>query len=278
MTSAIPAQAVENHYARGRILDAVLGALRAMGKDIATLRPADLAAVDEFHIRGREATVELATLVTLEPGLRVLDVGCGLGGSVRYLAAERQCRAIGVDLTHEYVEVATALARLVNLQDLAHFQQASALELPFDDGAFDVVWIEHVQMNIADKRAFYAEIIRVLAPRGRLVFHDIFQGEHQPLHYPVPWAEENAISFLVSPDVAKAIVEDLGLTIVNWVDKSAQSLKWFTVVVEKLKVTGAPPLGLHLLMGETAGLKFANMVRNLSEQRIVVIQAVARKS
>jgi ubiquinone/menaquinone biosynthesis C-methylase UbiE len=278
MSNEIPKQSVEEHYGRGKILDAILGALRGMGKDIESLRPADLAPVDEFHIRGREATVELATLAALEPRLRVLDVGCGLGGSVRYLAAEWQCVATGVDLTSEYVGVASALAPLVGLQDLTRFHQASALDLPFGDGAFDVVWTEHAQMNIADKRAFYAEITRVLAPRGRLVFHDIFQGEQQPLHYPVPWAEESAISHLVSPDAARNIIADLGLAIVSWVDKSAQSLQWFTTAVEKVKSTGAPPLGLHLLMGNNAGLKFENMLRNLSEQRIVVIQAVAQKT
>ncbi len=75
---------VEGHYGSGEILKSVLRALREMGKDIDKLVPADLASVDEFHIRGRKATVELANRASLEPGLRVLDVGSGLGGSVRY--------------------------------------------------------------------------------------------------------------------------------------------------------------------------------------------------
>jgi len=268
---------VDSHYGRGGILDAILGALRQMGKDVARLTPADLAPVDEFHIRGREATLELARRAPLTAGQRVLDVGSGLGGSARHLAVEHLCKVVGIDLTQEYVDVANALADRVGLKDAVEFRQGSALELPFDDGAFDVVWTEHVQMNIADKHAFYAEIARVLAPRGRLLFHDIFAGGGGPPHFPVPWAEDASISFLAAPDAVRAILESTGLSVRDWDDKSRQSLDWFTAGLEKLKQSGPPPLGIHLLMGPTAKAKFGNLVRNLGEQRVVVIQAVADK-
>ncbi len=269
---------VEGHYARGELLDAILSALREMGKDVARLAPSDLAPVDEFHIRGREATVELARRASLKPDLRVLDVGSGLGGSVRYLAAEHRCRATGIDVTKEYVDVARALADLVGLKDGVEFRQASALDLPFDDGSFDVVWTEHVQMNIADKRRFYAEIARVLVPRGRLVFHDVFQGDGGSPHFPVPWAEDGSISFLATPDAGRRLLENMGFRVIDWEDKSRQSLEWFAAVVEKLKRSGAPPLGLHLLMGTTAKAKFENVTRNLREGRVVVVQAVTEKA
>jgi len=268
---------VESHYGRGEILNSILSALRKMGKDVTQLVPADLAPVDEFHIRGREATVELASRAPFRPGLRVLDVGCGLGGTVRYLASEHQCQAVGIDLTREYVEVANALADLVGLKQRVEFRQASALDMPFDDGSFDVVWTEHVQMNILDKRAFYAEIARVLAPRGRLLFHDIFQGDGGPLHYPVPWAEDSSISFLAAPEAVRGILEELGFSIRDWEDKSQPSLDWFVAVIDKLKLSGPPPLGLHLLMGNTAKAKFENNIRNLREGRFGVFQAVAEK-
>jgi ubiquinone/menaquinone biosynthesis C-methylase UbiE len=268
---------VENHYGRGEILNSIMRALREMDKDVTQLTPADLAPVDEFHIRGREATIELANRAALQPGLRVLDVGSGLGGSVRYLAATHHVRATGIDLTPEYVEVARALAELVGLQEQVAFRQSSALDLPFEAGAFDVVWTEHVQMNIADKQAFYAEIARVLTPRGRLVFHDIFQGSGGSLHFPVPWAEEPSISFLATPETAQKALEAVGFRIREWADKSHQSLEWFRAVVETLQRSGPLPLGLHLLMGQTAKTKFENNIRNLQEGRIVVFQAVVEK-
>jgi SAM-dependent methyltransferase/sulfur carrier protein ThiS len=269
---------VARHYGRGRILDAILDALRAMGKDPAQLTPADLAPVDEFHIRGRDATVELAARAGLAPATSVLDVGCGLGGSVRYLAAEHGCHATGVDLTQEYVDAAQALARLVKLDTTVTFRQASALALPFEAASFDVVWTEHAQMNIQDKRAFYAEIARVLRPGGRLVFHDIFQGPAGAPHFPVPWAEDPAISHLATPDDARARLADAGLAVRDWVDRTDTSLAWFAATVERLRATGSPPLGLHLLMGPTAKAKFANMRRSLDERRIVVFQATAEKT
>jgi len=270
-------ESVERHYGRGGILDSILRSLAAMGKDVGALVPADLAPVDQFHIRGREATVELANRASIMPGLSVLDVGCGLGGSVRYLAAERGCRATGADLTPEYVDVATELAKLVGLAGAVEFRQASALALPFGDATFDVVWTEHVQMNIADKRAFYAELARVLVPGGRLVFHDIFQGDGGAPHFPVPWAEERSISFLAPPDAIRTTLEDLGLRILDWEDKTRPSLAWFSAVLERIRTSGPPPLGIHLLMGPTARTKVENIVRNMAEARVAVVQCVAQK-
>jgi len=271
-------ESVEHHYGRGHILDSVLNGLRQGGKDLDRLRPADLAPVDEFHIRGREATIELAARASLRPGLRVLDVGCGLGGSARYLAAEHGCEVVGIDLTQEYVDTANALAAMVGLERSVAFRQGNALEIPFDRDSFDVVWTEHVQMNVADKHAFYAEIARVLVPRGRLLFHDIFQGEGGPLWFQVPWAEDGSISFLAAPDAVRDVLAGLGFSIEDWEDKSQQSLDWFAAMVDRLASTGPPPLGLHLLMGDNARAKFQNNVRNLQERRFVVFQALAEKS
>jgi MPBQ/MSBQ methyltransferase len=268
---------VEQHYGRGRILDSIIAALRQTGKDLDRLKPEDLAPVDEFHVRGREATVELARRAALGPGTRVLDVGCGLGGSARYLAAEHECQVTGIDLTQEYVDVANALAGMVGLSDKVACRQASALDMPFDDGIFDVVWTEHVQMNIADKNAFYREIHRVTRPGGMLLFHDIFEGKGGPLHYPVPWAEESSISFLAQPEQVRKTLEVLGYAIHDWADKSEDSLQWLVTTIEKLRVSGQPQLGTHLLMGATAREKLENALRNLREGRFVVYQARAEK-
>ncbi len=269
---------VERHYGRETLMDSILGALRELGKDLGRLAPSDLAPVDEFHIRGREATVELAKRAALRPGLRVLDVGSGIGGSARYLAVEHRCRVTGIDLTPEYVDAANSLAKLVGLEDEVEFRQGSALDMPFEDGAFDVVWTEHVQMNIADKRAFYAEIARVLTPGGRLLFHDIFQGPNGPPHYPVPWAQDSSISFLTPPETVRTMLDDLGLRILDWEDKTRHSLNWFSETTERIKQSGPPPLGTHLLMGGTAATKFGNVMSSLQEGRLVVIQALAEKT
>lgn len=271
------AASVETHYGVGGVLASIFDALRASGKDLDQLTPTDLAPVDEFHIRGREATAELAQLAELSPNLRVVDVGCGLGGSARYLASEYGCRTTGIDLTREYCEIAAALATRVGLGEVVDYHHGSALEMPFDDATFDIAWTEHAQMNIGDKTALYTEIARVLKPGGRLVFHDIFQGAGGELHYPVPWAEDPSISFLATPEMLRNILAQAGLRELVWEDKSAISLDWFRRSAERMQTTTPSPLGLHLLTGQNSRIKFGNMVRNLEEGRVVVLQAVLER-
>jgi ubiquinone/menaquinone biosynthesis C-methylase UbiE len=266
---------VEHHYGLNELLDAILDALTATGKDIDQLVPADLAAVDEFHIRGREATLELAGRADIETGMRVLDVGCGIGGSARHLAAERGCHVTGIDLTRDYIEVATALAQRTGMANRVEFHHGSATALPFEPDSFDIVWTEHVQMNIADKAAFYGEIARVLKPGGRLLFHDIFSRDGSEPWYPVPWAGDASISFLARADSIPGILEAAGLQVLAWEDRSEDSLSWFRRAVSQLRTCGPTPLGLHLLMGASTLPKFENLIRNLQESRITVIQSVA---
>lgn len=271
-------KSVENHYGRGGIFEAILAGLKQAGKNVDQLEPADLGPVDEFHVRGREATHELSDRAQFKPGGRVLDVGCGIGGSARHLAAEYGCKVVGIDLTREYVEAARKLAELSGMDQQVEFHHGSALSLPFHDNTFDGAWTEHVQMNIADKKAFYAEIARVVKPGGRFAFHDIFAGPQTPVHFPVPWAEEHAYSFLAPPDSVRELLPTLGLQIIQWNDKTQHSYDWLKATMEKMGQSGPPPLGIHLLMGPTAKQKLGNIARNFEENRIAVVQAVAQKN
>ncbi len=268
---------IESHYTADDLGNIILGALKDMGKDIDALSQADLAPVDEFHIRGREATEELCQLTRLSSDLQVLDVGCGLGGSARFLASEYGCRVTGLDLTEAYCRVASMLSERLGLGDKTEFRHGSALDMPFGDDRFDVVWTEHAQMNIEDKHQFYSEISRVLKPNGRLVFHDIFQGDGGDLHFPVPWADDTSISSLISPDSLRPLLDGLGLCAVEWKDVTKTAMEWFRKATERVRLSGPSPLGLHLLMGRNAGVKFENMTRNLQEGRVAVVQAVLEK-
>ena len=268
---------VSRHYGIAGVLDIILNALRADGKDLDKLTPADLAPVDELHIRGREATVELAELARVDANMHVLDVGSGIGGSARYLASEFGCRVTGIDLTPQYCEVATALAKLVGAGGLTEFRCASALDMPFDDDTFDLAWTQHVQMNIQDKPRLYREIARVLRPGGRFVFHDILAGPAGPPHFPVHWANEPALSFLITPDELRKLLESSGFNTLAWRDTTETATNWFLAAMEKRRKSGAPALGLHLLLGDTAAQKVQNVGRNLTEERLTVFQGLLEK-
>ena len=155
---------IQAHYTRGGLADTLLAALEAAGKDTAKLSLDDLAPIDEFHSRGRDATLELAGLARLMPETRVVDLGCGLGGPARRLAKVFACRVTGLDLTPEYVEVANLLAERTGLESRVAFVQGDACDTAFDDASFDVVWSQHAAMNIPDKAKLYSEAARLLKP------------------------------------------------------------------------------------------------------------------
>jgi SAM-dependent methyltransferase len=266
---------VEAHYGRPGLGPAILAGLQAAGKDPDRLAPEDLAAVDQFHIRGRDATLELARLAGLAPGLEVLDVGGGLGGPARTLAHEFGGRVTVLDLTEEYCRVGEELTRRTGLAHRVRFRHGDALALPFPDASFEVVWTQHSSMNIEDKERLYEGIRRVLRPGGRLALHEVMAGPAGEVHFPVPWSPDGAGSFLRPPEAIRRLLGGLGFHEAAWVDVSATALAWFRERVAAARhATAPPPLGLHLLLGAAAGGMFANMQRNLEERRITAIQAV----
>ena len=83
--------AIAQHYERKNLAGSIIDALKAAGIDPDNLVPDDLAPIDEFHIRGLEATLEMIELAGFDPDAHVLDVGCGIGGPSRRLAVESGC-------------------------------------------------------------------------------------------------------------------------------------------------------------------------------------------
>jgi ubiquinone/menaquinone biosynthesis C-methylase UbiE len=267
---------VQEHYTRRDLRADVLSALTAAGKDVDHLKAEDLAPIDEFHIRGREATIELAQYLRLDASKHVVDVGSGLGGASRYLASEFGCHVTGLDLTEEYCRVAQMLADRVGLSSRVTYRQGSALAMPFADMSFDVVWTQHASMNIADKDQLYAEIWRVLRPGGRFALYDILAGPGGALHFPVPWARDSTLNFLIAPDALRQLLERIGFHIVSWRDTSAAGRDWFQGIAAKMKAHGGgPPLGFQVLLGADFRTMAQNQVRNLNENRIVLLEAVA---
>ena len=269
---------ITKHYTMQDLAEAIFTGLKQAGKDLNNLKQEDLAPVDEFHIRGREATVELAQQLDLNASKHILDVGSGVGGASRYLASAYGCRVTGLDLTEAYCQVAQLLADRIGLGQLIAYRQGSALDMPFENASFDIVWTQHTAMNIADKARLYAESWRVLKPGGLLAIYDIVEGEGEPLIFPVPWAREPSISFLVTSDELRELLGQAGFQVVSWRDTSEEGRSWFQEVAEKMqKVGGTPPLGFHILLGPDFKTMARNQVRNLNENRIGLIEAVVQR-
>ena len=272
-------KAVRSHYTRPDLGSVILAGLEAAGKDVNCLTVEDLSPIDELHIRGRAATLELARAAGIDEAKQVLDVGSGVGGTSRCLASEFGCRVSGIDLTDEYCRAAAILTAKIGLSHLIDYRQGDATALPFDAQAFDVVWTEHVSMNIPDKLQLYKEMYRVLKPGGTLAIYDVLAGPSAPPLFPVPWACTPDTSFLVRPSELRELLEEAGFKISDWSDTTEAARTWFVSQAKKIGSEGLPLLGPHLVLGEGADFRAMaqNLGRNLQEGRIVLGQIIASR-
>ena len=148
--------------------------------------------------------------------------------------------------------------------------------MPFDDGAFDAAWMQHVSMNIEDKARLFLEIHRVLRVGGVLALNEVYAGPTGERRYPVPWAADAEIDFLVSQDEARRTIAAAGLREVQWVDVTEKSTEWFRNMLAARRSGPPPALGLHLLVSDFPA-RAANVLRNLEEGRITVAMGVFAK-
>jgi SAM-dependent methyltransferase len=265
---------ISEYWRRDDLGRTLLDALAAAGKRLEALTVDDLAPADHFHGGGLDATIRLARLAGLDtapPGTRVLDVGGGLGGPARTLAVRYGCRVTVIDLTESFVRAAQHLTDRLGLGDRVTHRVGDALALPFDEGAFDMVWTQNSGMNIADKERLYAGIHRVLRRGGLLATQEPMAGPGGPIVYPVMWARDERASFLRPPAAMRALLEATGFRVRAWDDVTAETAG--PVDPAAIPAYAAP----RLIMG--AGLDEIIRVghRNRQEGRLLSIQAVLER-
>lgn len=261
---------VRAHYSATDFINRIKSVLATIAPDDQALSAAQLAPLDQFHIRGILATSELASAAELEPSTRVLDVGCGIGGPARYLATTFGCTVTGVDLSSGFIDAATYLTARCGLSERITFHVGDALHLPFEDAAFDTVFLQHVAMNIEDRGALYAEVRRMLASDGRFATYDVVLRDGDVV-YPTPWARDESTSFLLNAGDTRAALEQSGFKAVFWRDDTQTALDWFKAAMAGPQLSG-PNLGV--VMGPDFQIKAANLARNIRENRLGVLSAV----
>ena len=261
---------VRDHYRATGLTERLKTALTAFGPEDQRLLPQQLAALDQFHTRGYAATSELAKLAGIAAGMSVLDVGSGVGGPARFLAANYGFQVTGIDLSEPFVEAARYLTARTGQNGQVSFQTASALELPFDHGQFDAVLLQHVAMNISDRPRLYREIRRVIKTGGQFANFDVVLNKGEP-HFPVPWARTPATSFLLTADATRAAIEAAGFRTLVFQDDTEAAKAWVT----QLRASGPPPSpNLSVVMGADFAQLATNLGRNLMEGRLGILTAV----
>ena len=267
---------IEKQYHLPQLFEEILGRLKDNGVNMSSVSRSDIAGVDELHVRGAEVSKELVEEIGLN-GANVLDIGCGLGGPSRMLADDYNSSVTGIDMSHEFIRTAQKLSELVGLDDKTVFIQGDALDLPFEDESFDVVWTQHVQMNIGEKEKFYSEIDRVLSRRGLFIYYDIFRKGRRDVDYPVPWADNASVSFLGTINTTDCFLNQLGFSKMQTIDQTVKGTAFLIDLFENLKKNGPPKIGLNVLMGASTKQKLLNILKGLEEEKIVLQSGIYKK-
>jgi len=129
--------------------------------------------IGNYKIHRRQAQIDLIEELLIWSGVEnpqnILDVGCGIGGSTLYLAQKYAAKATGITLSPVQANRATERAQEWGLEDRVSFQVADAMEMPFPDNSFDLVWSLESGEHMPNKEKFLEECYRVLQPGGLLI-------------------------------------------------------------------------------------------------------------
>jgi SAM-dependent methyltransferase len=176
----MPAADIESLYKNHPLRKAtILERVRKLRGSLESISELDLAfdpagaTTDQNHVGGIDFTVVLAQAAGLSPSKHVLDLGCGLGGSIRCLSYLYGCKATGYDVSAERIAEANELTGLVNLDGLVHFHHMDLMEGDAPAQAFDVLWGQSSWTHIKNKERFVKKWSASLSPRGTIAFEDV---------------------------------------------------------------------------------------------------------
>lgn len=269
---------IHSYYSPNDLYNKIIKGLDNLGKDLSSLELDDLQPVDEFHIRGDIATKELIKLANFSPDMHIIDVGCGVGGSTRRLSHETGCNVTGIDLSDEYIDAAERLTKLLNMEERVKFHATSALELPYEDNTFDGAWSIQMNMNVEDKLGWLKEMHRVIKPGSRAILYEVCGNKNTPVYFPVPWAQDSSMSFLVPQEPFRDLITAAGFDIEVWNEKTDLAQQAFSQMTEPKGEPNLPELGVHMLVGDDILTKAYNLHRNLDDERVSLIETAAVKS
>ncbi len=270
---------VKEHYSSETLLSRIEEALDKAGKDRENLSIKDIAPMDQMHSCGIPATLNLLEKAKIPANAGLLDIGCGLGGSCRAVAQNRDCKVTGLDLSESLIEAAKVLTKYTKLDKSISYKTGSVLDLPFEAKQFDVVLCQHILVNIKDTKRAFSECLRVLAQKGKLIIHEITRGPGPDLVMPVPWADRAEISCIKPWDTYTTMLSDLGFVREYEKDQTEMATNWWQKIHEnKQKNQGKVfPITPALVFGNNADEFSRTMLENFSKKSVCLMEAVYMK-
>ena len=268
---------IQQHYGDTDIAERIITRLRQAGCDLDKLRRDDTAKFDEFHGGGRASTLALAAFARIAPGSRVLDIGSGIGGPARTLAAEHGCSVTGLELTGEFIRAGKMLTELLGMAGAVDFVQASATEIPFKAETFDIVWSQNMLMNVEAKAQLFREVFRVTKLGGIFAFETVAAGSGETLHFPTFWAADPSMNFLASADEMRKLATGAGFTEASFEDTTDAVIANGRRRLQAAKAEDLVELDLSVIVTTAVPEKMENSVCNNFEGKTRTVQALYQR-
>ncbi|MCP4597612.1 class I SAM-dependent methyltransferase [Neptuniibacter sp.] len=265
-----------NHYEQNLQADNIISRVQQAypnGADQYQLAP-----IDQLHIGGIKASQKL--LKHLTDGELVLEIGSGLGGLMRLAQQQNNLQIIGLDISHGLNKLNCVLAGLSITKAPTTVITGDAHLLPFSENCFDSIILQHSLLNMPNPTQVLNECLRVLQPKGKLILHEVLEGENvAEMKFPVPWAEKESGSHLMQETELKALIVDAGFELEGFSDWSTEALEWRKRQASKEQTVKnlSPVVSPAMVLGDQFSLMAGNLMRNLSGQSIRVVELVLKK-
>ena len=267
-----PKSIIISHYSKGKLYEVIIEAIKNAGIDLNKLKLEDLKSVDEFHIGGLQATLDLLNQLKIKPKTKILDIGSGIGGPARLISSHYGANVTGIDLTPDFVETAIKINDLLGLN--IKFKIGNALNIPFGENEYDLATLLHVGMNIPDKNKLFSEVSRVLNKGGSFAIYDVMIVAEGDFEFPVPWATTPSASFVEGPDNYHEAAIANSFTLISKRSRKKFALEFFNNLKKIVEKSGSPPVGLNLVMGSDAKIKIENVVKAIEKGHLAPVEMI----
>ena len=269
---------VDQFWTRGNLKERIHNALTESNLNKSDLKIEDLHPIDQYHARGIAATRELAEKLDVKENQTMIDVGCGLGGPARYFAKKFNCNVVGVDITPAFVEVGIDFNKRTNMTDKVSLSISDGNTLPFDNSIFDAAISQHVTMNVENRERFFSEIFRVLKKDTIFAFSEHGLGPIGNPIFPLPWADDDKMSFLIKPELTIELLNKIGFKNISFLETGTKYMEGYKKSIKEKNASKKTILGMHVIGGPTMFDRQKNSMLCIKEKRTLPFEIICFKN